>query len=157
MPREKQKCPCVVIARILDNAVCRVYKKNMDEKYKSIPQSHIDELTAIYTDYLYMSREHEAVLQTMSVDSLANSYLQDLHPNVAKFVWQGDMLTPEEKRDFADFINNDEYKNENRVYIILRHIKSQDNTGYSKHFAVPPYTLTSLCMELPSRSASPIC
>lgn len=68
----------------------------MDEKYKSIPQSHIDELTAIYTDYLYMSREHEAVLQTMSVDSLANSYLQDLHPNVAKFVWQGDMLTPEE-------------------------------------------------------------
>lgn len=128
----------------------RVYKKNMDEKYKSIPQSHIDELTAIYTDYLYMSREHEAVLQTMSVDSLANSYLQDLHPGVAKFIWQGDMLTPEEKRDFADFINNDEYKNENRVYVILRHIKSQDNTGYSKHFAVPPYTVTSLCMELPS-------
>lgn len=146
-PLEKLVC---LITRILDNMVGLVYKKNMDEKYKSISKQYIDELAAIYQDYLYMSREHEAVLQTMSLDSLANSYLQDLRPDVAKFVWQFDVLTENEKRDFANFINADEYKDENRAYVILRHIKSQDNTGYFKHFAVPPYTVTSLCMELPS-------
>ena len=35
-----------------------------ENKYKSIPIEQINELTAIYKDYLYITRQHEQMLQT---------------------------------------------------------------------------------------------
>ncbi len=120
------------------------------ELYKYIPQNRIDELTAIYDDYLYIAREHEKLLQKVSIEDLAYAQMIRMHPDSAAFAWQEYPLTAQEKREFLDFINDDVSTDENRAYVILNHIKPDENNGYSKNFAIPPYTLTSVNVQLPS-------
>ncbi len=121
----------------------------MDEKYKSISKQHIDELIAIYEDFLYLARAHESVMQLASIEDLACSQLESMHPDAPKISWQIMPMSPQDRQDFVNFVNNDEYEDENRAYVILHHIKQHENNGYFKNFAIPPYTVTSLNMQLP--------
>lgn len=79
---------------------------NNKQIYKSIPQSQIDDLTSIYDDYLYVARMHEQLLQLTSIDELAVSQMEDMHPGDPKIPWQLKDMTAADKKNFADFIDN---------------------------------------------------
>lgn len=116
-----------------------------------ISDDQIHELTEIYKDYLYISRQHEQLLHCESTISLANKQIEHMNPGeTALFPWKVDLLTPQDKEDFDDFITYDTYDHDNRAYIILHHIKPEENAGYSKIHAIPPYALSCIQMQLPS-------
>ena len=122
---------------------------NNKQIYKSIPQSQIDDLTAIYDDYLYVARMHEQLLQLTSIDELAVSQMEDMHPDYPKLPWQLRDMTAADKKNFADFIDNNVY-NQNKTYIVLQHIKSEENNATPPVFAIPPYIRSIMNMQLPS-------
>ena len=45
-------------------------------------------------DYLYVARIHEQVLQLTSIDELAVSQMEDMHPGDPKIPWQLKDMTP---------------------------------------------------------------
>ena len=116
-----------------------------------ISGDQIHELTEIYKDYLYISRQHEQLLQCETTASLANKQIEHMNPGPRPtFPWNVDFLTPQEKEDFDDFITYDTYDRDNLTYVILHHIKPEENGKYSKVHAIPPYSLNGIQMQLPS-------
>ncbi|MBR4806854.1 MAG: hypothetical protein IKZ64_03440, partial [Alphaproteobacteria bacterium] len=122
-------------------------------QYKPIPASQVAELSAIYDDFLHMVREHENLLRLVPLDVLASWQLDDMYsdsPEGWKFGWHITYNSPDARHRFNDCINDDAYGNDNSVFVILEHIKPEDNSGASKFFAIPPYTITTVDMQLPS-------
>ena len=122
-------------------------------QYKPIPAPQIAELSAIYDDFMRMVREHENLLRLVPLDVLASWQLDDMYsdsPEGWKFGWHITYNSPDARHRFNDCINDDAYGNDNSVFVILEHIKPEDNSGASKFFAIPPYTITTVDMQLPS-------
>ena len=120
------------------------------KKFKSISKSKVAALTAIYSDYLYMVREHELLLKYMSPGELAMQKMGILAANDACISWGIDGLSAKEKQEFIDFMNNDVSENENHAFVTLRHIKSNEDKFKPKRYAIPPYEVASMNMPLPS-------
>ncbi len=126
----------------------------LNGQYKTIPASQIAELSAIYDDYLQMVREHENLLRLVPLDALASWQLDDMYsdnPDGWKFGWNIVYNSPNARQRFKECINDDVYGNDNASYVILEHIKPEENSGMSKFFAIPPYTITTIDMQLPSQ------
>lgn len=123
-----------------------------ENKYKSIPIEQINELTAIYKDYLYITRQHEQMLQTKTKKTLAEEQIAITHPKNSgpQFPWSFKPMTSQEKQEFEDFICHDEYNYDNLAYITLKHIKNEEDMGYSKFYAIIPYKVNTINMKLPS-------
>ena len=125
--------------------------EDAEKQYKSFSPQQVDGLTAIYNDYLYIAREHEKLLQVESINGLANIQVETMNPDKKPvFPWEVDFMTDEEKKDFKEFIDNDEYEKDNRSYVTLKHIKSEYDNGFSKKFSIPPYMMMSMNMQMPS-------
>ena len=125
--------------------VQHVYKK-----YESISQYQIDELTNIYDEYLYMARQQELLLQGCDIKYFACDQLSKMYPDELEIPWKVDILNRYEKKQFDDFINNDVSHDNTRTYVLLEHIKPEENVGYSKDYTIPPYTKIPIIMQLPS-------
>lgn len=120
---------------------------NVNKKFRAIGAHQIGELTSIYDDFLYIARGHENFLHKNSAFDLANIQMSSLNTNR----WDFEPTTDEETEDFHDFIENNNFKDEKRSYIILKHIKPENNRGYTKRFVVPPYEMTTANMQMPSK------
>ncbi len=108
--------------------------------YKSISAAQIDELTAIYDDYVYMARQHEAILtEKYAIEGLAAEQMEIMYPSGPDFPWRIDLLSRTEKQEFADFVKNDIICDDTKTYVLLKYIKPQENAGFDKEFAVSPY------------------
>lgn len=126
-------------------------KKYTSEKYASVHQGKISDLMAIYDDYLYMFREHEQYLWLTSVDELAEAQKNQMYSEGYHFPWKITKLNEAEKQEFADFTANNIRGSGQRSYVNLQHIKKEENNGKRPVFVIPPYTNTTIGMELPSK------
>ena len=120
------------------------------QKYKSLSQKQINELTAIYDDLLFITRQHEYLLRSTYVENLAVEHAQETHPDMLGGPWMSELTTRKEKQDFHDVVNNDARGDGTKTYVILKHIKSQDDRETAKTYAIPPYNLITINMQLPS-------
>lgn len=121
-----------------------------NHQYKSITTSQVDELLAIYEDYLFIAREHERLLKLCSKEELALGQMEAMNPGAKDLGWQIVPLTPQEQQEYKDCINNDICNDSKKVFVILDHIKPEENSPFSKFFAIPPQTITSINMMMPS-------
>ncbi|MBO7556737.1 MAG: hypothetical protein J6T72_05030 [Alphaproteobacteria bacterium] len=120
--------------------------KNKENKYTQNTQ--IDELTAIYDDYLHITRAHERLLHESKLEALAEAQYQDELSGLDN--WRINFMTAGEKKDFADFIENYVSENNNHAYITLRHVKPEEDQWEHPFFHVPPYRSVTVNMMLPS-------
>lgn len=118
--------------------------------HRQFTQAQIDELTAIYDDYLCIVRLHEQLLQENPKNVLAGLQMEDMFLGTASWAWTPMPITDQEKQEFADCINNYVYGGENKAYVVLQHIKSEENVVERPIFAIPPFVLKGKSMELPS-------
>ena len=78
-------------------------KENNDKAFS--PQQ-IEELTAIYDDYLYFVRHYEKMLQIAKIRGLVQYQFEKLYPNEEKkFPWKLEPLSYYEAKHFDDFID----------------------------------------------------
>lgn len=138
---------------------------------ESVIQQQIAELTAIYDDYMFIVRQHEHALSGVSIRKLADDQMEILRPGlmnfiketktidantiqklayIAKPVWKITPLNIKERQEFEDFITNNVSENENKAYIVLQHIKTEENKWEYPIFSIPPYTMRSIGTQLPS-------
>ena len=123
--------------------------KNTKDRYRQITLQQIDDLTAIYDDYLFISRQHELLLDMASAEDLALLQMMDLHNGDPKISWHFSRMTVDERKAFKDFIDNNVYA-PNKAFITLQHIKTEEDKAKSPIFAVPPYLHKDVPMQLPS-------
>ncbi|MEE6206857.1 MAG: hypothetical protein VZR95_02240, partial [Alphaproteobacteria bacterium] len=123
--------------------------ENAEEIYSSFSPQQIKELTAIYDDYLYITRLHEQLLQQSSLEYLAYDVLEHMYPENP--TWEIEKMTPDETREFADFLENNGADNSDKAYITLQHIKPEENSWKPPVFAIHPYMNRRVNMPLPSQ------
>ena len=131
--------------------------ENNNEKYEPISSQDIDELKAIYEDYLYMVRQHELVFQRETIDELAFRIVQDLYPECktpSQFVipWYTEKLNKEEKQEYEDYVRNNIKGDGRKTYISIQHIRPEENSSNSRYpvFTIKPYHNLSRTLQLPS-------
>jgi len=154
VPKYK-KCPGILTDCIIVYIIAYTTEVNMaqntEQKYKSITPQQIAQLNAIYNDYLYIVRRHEGLFNAGDISAhLATEQIISHSPDNAHYSWEYGPASINDKQRFEDAVNNDIYPQGNAVYIILHHVKKQENCGYSKYFAIPPYALTDVNMQIPS-------
>lgn len=118
--------------------------------YKPFSVAQINELTAIYDDYLSAVRLHEHLLQNSHSHDLAYSQLEEMNLDESGWPWIPDIITEEEKQQFYDFIKNDTSDDETKVFVMLRHMDQKQNVSKAPFCAIPPFVLKSASIELPS-------
>lgn len=127
--------------------------------YKPFTQAQVDELTAMYDDFLRGVRLHEQLLHDTPIadlavwqieDAYSKEQIENIPSNAFGYPWESQSLTDEEEQEFAEFINNNVFSDENKAFVILQHIKSEENTVERPIFTLPPYILKGINMELPS-------
>ena len=118
--------------------------------YKQISKKHIDELSAIYDDFLYIVRQHELACKDDKTDGLASEQMVSISPDSTHYSWEYGPMSVRERQDFKRFINDDVQNGTNAVYVILQYIKEQENMGYSKYFSISPYDMIKVNMPVPS-------
>ncbi len=123
---------------------------HIEPQYKSISKHQIDELNAIYGDYLFISRHHERVLDTESLLDLARDQVEDMYSDTDVIPWEIRPVSLIEKHDFDNFVDNNISSDDTVTYVILRHTNPKGNIKYSKLFSVPPRTMSTIRMQLPS-------
>ena len=122
-------------------------KKSM---YASISQEKIDDLMAVYNDYLYMARAHEqSILQTPDIQ-LANEQIADMYPNGFEVPWHIKPTDKQEEQDFAEFVANDSLGNGKSTYVSLQHVKDEENSYKPQVFTPNSYDGFTLGMRMPS-------
>lgn len=116
-----------------------------------IAPQNVDELTAIYNDYLYIAREHEQLLNKVSIEKLADMQVAAMHPDKKiDFPWEIDEMSAKDKKLFEDFLDNDVHDNNKKTYITLNHIKDEDNKKYVEGFVCAPYKIVYVNIQMPS-------
>ena len=123
--------------------------ESTEEIYQSFSPQQIKELTAIYDDYLYITRLHEQLLQQSSLEYLAYDVLNHMYPENP--TWEIEKMTSAETQEFADFLKNNISDNTNKAYITLQHIKPQEDNWKPPVFAIHPYMNRRVNMQLPSQ------
>lgn len=118
--------------------------------YKPFSPAQIDELTAIYDDFLCVVRLHEQVLQESHPYDLAYHQLEDMNLEQRNWPWIPEPITIEDKQKFDDFIANNISSDESKVFVVLQHIKTTENVVKAPIFTIPPYVSKGANMETPS-------
>ena len=125
-------------------------KKENDNQYKFISPQKIDELTAIYNDYMFITRMHEQLFDVSCIKELATDQMMDMTSKKVGFPWYAEDMTSAERKEFKDFVNNNDYQKDNRVYVVFERMKKEENNFKPPVFAVEPYTISTLNMPMPS-------
>ena len=111
----------------------------------------INQLTAIYEDYMYSVRQYERSLQMSSVDLLASFRMEQLyHETKPNFPWRWEFLNRQEKQEFQNMVNDDlsqEYKNS---YISLQHTNPIDDNNAPIQAIPDGYNIFVIDKQLPS-------
>lgn len=119
---------------------------NKSKKFKVLNPRQIGELTAIYDDFLYIVRGHQGVFHTNSAFDLANRQMASMNMNR----WFFESMEDKESKDFHKFIKYNDIKDATKSYIILKHVKSENDRFFQKRFVVPPYEMSTMNMQMPS-------
>ena len=123
---------------------------NNNNIYKPFSVAQINELTAIYDDFLCAVRLNEHLLKYAQAYDLAYSQLENMALDEQGWPWLPTLITKKEKQQFDDFIDNNTSNDETKVFVILRHIDSNQKASKAPFFTAPPFVLKSANMELPS-------
>ena len=116
-----------------------------------VPLQQIDDLTAIYDDYLHIVRKYEMFLQASTIENLAYFQMQKLYPDSKpSFPWRISLMSSREKQHFEDFINEKIHDNTGHAYISLQHLNSDENNGETLAYVPQPYNINIIDMPLPS-------
>ena len=124
---------------------------NRKDMYASISQEKIDDLMAIYDDYLYMARAHEQSILLTPDSELATKQIEDMYSDGFDFPWYTKQTNEVEKKEFADFAVNDSVGNGKSTYIFLKHVKDEENSYEAPIFIPHSYESILLGMPLPSK------
>ena len=119
---------------------------NKSKKFKVLNPRQIGELTAIYDDFLYVVRGHQGTLRTNSTFELANRQMASMNMNR----WIFEPMEDKESKDFRNFIKFNDIKDATKSYIVLKHVKSENDRFHQKRFVVPPYEMSTMNMQMPS-------
>ena len=129
-------------------------QKNLHQKLPLSDQ--LDELTAIYEDYLNVVRQHERTVQSspdglLSVDLLAQFQMYKLYnESLPEFPWNWDFMNFSEKQEFQDIIVDNRDADIRHSYISLQHINPDDNNAEPIQLVPDGYMAYSIDMQLPS-------
>ncbi|MBP5353270.1 MAG: hypothetical protein J6Y91_05880 [Alphaproteobacteria bacterium] len=129
--------------------------KYTPEEQQTISPRDIEELKPIYEDYFYMARQHELLFRHETVDMLSFRQIQRMYPDYGDprwFVipWSVEKLNVDERKEFADYVQNNAKGDGHKTYISIQHIKPEENTFRGPAFSEPPYTNLCRTMQFPS-------
>lgn len=125
--------------------------KHTEDNYKPISPQQIEELTAIYDDYLYYVREYESTLQSSTMEKLACFQMDKLcEDGNYDFPWELKPLSFYEKKQFDDFVDEKIHTNTGKVYVTLQRTNPEDNHGRAIEYIPQSYTVSLMDMPLPS-------
>ncbi|MBR6356478.1 MAG: hypothetical protein IKR92_06465 [Alphaproteobacteria bacterium] len=122
-------------------------------KYRMLlTPKQIDELTAIYDDYLYMVRQYEMVLQTAPVEVLAQFQVEQVYNNQKRpeYPWKWGFLSSEEKKEFKNLNNDVLPQNLNHSYISLSHTNPAEDMAEPLQFVPEGYWVYTMDKHLPA-------
>lgn len=128
------------------------YKK---EGHSSVNLRDIEELQAIYEDYLFMARQYELVFQYKTIDEMSFTQVKNMYPTCKypwKFVipWQIEKMNTDEKQEFTDYTKNNIQGDGRKTYVSLQHVRAEENNGEPPFFAIEPYQNITIAMQLPA-------
>lgn len=134
---------------------CREIWISIQENITFVTQRDIAELKAIYEDYLYIVRQYELVFKYENIDDLAARLIKDTYPeckNPRNFTipWTIKKANAEEKLEFEDYAANNIKGGGKKTYIFLQHLRDEENSDKPPIFAIPPYTNSTISMQLPA-------
>lgn len=113
--------------------------------------AQINELAAIYEDYMYAVRTYESIFQKSSIETLASFQMQKMDLSVkSAFPWQLKLLDKDEKKHFQDFLEEKIHQNTGHAYITLQHTNPNDDNSISIQYIPKPYIMQKMDMPLPS-------
>ena len=126
--------------------------KEQNKNALLLTTEQIDELTAIYEDYMYAARIYEKLLtQKSSVKALASLQMQKLGLDHRKgFPWNPRSLTSEEKQHFQDFVDEKIHHDTGCAYVSVTHTNPDDDNCLSIRYVPEPYLMHKMDMSLPS-------
>lgn len=129
--------------------------EQIKNSYNLVSQRDIDDLKAIYGDYLYMARDYEAVFSQETVDNLSFMQIKHMYPDCkdpSRFVipWQIEKLNADEKQEFKDYTENSIAGDGHKTYVSLQHLRPEDNNSDAPIFAIEPYHNATITMQLPA-------
>lgn len=111
----------------------------------------INQLTAIYEDYMYSVRQYERSLQMSSVDLLASFRMNQMYHNTApEFPWKWDFLNSQEKQEFQNMVNDDLSQTYKNSYISLIHTNPADDDNEPIQAIPDGYNIHVIDRQLPS-------
>lgn len=122
-----------------------------NQKALLLTAEQVDELTAIYEDYMYAVRIYESVFQKSSVEVLAGYKMQKMGlDHKSGFPWQFKLLDIDEKKHFQDFLDEKVHHNTGHAYITLTHTNPNDDKCFSIKYVPQSYIMHKMDMSLPS-------
>ena len=111
----------------------------------------VDELTAIYEDYMYMARQYERIFENSSVMSVASFQMERLglteNPD---FPWEIKEMNYYEQKQFQNFLNQKIHHDTGNAYVTLQHTNPADDNTPAISYVPSPYSLHTIDMPLPS-------
>lgn len=111
----------------------------------------INELSAIYDDYLFMVRQYEQMLQSSSVASIAAFQMEQLglvdNPD---FPWEIKIMSHYERKQFQDFLEQKIHHDTGRAYVTLQYTNAEEDKTAALSYVPTPYRLYTMDMPLPS-------
>ncbi len=125
--------------------------KHTENNYKPISPQQIEELTAIYDDYLYYVREYEKALQSSSMERLVCFQMDKLcEDGNYDFPWEIKPLSFYERKQFDDFVDEKIHTNTGKVYVTLQRTNPEENHGRVIEYIPQSYAVNLMDMPLPS-------
>lgn len=125
-----------------------------DKKYtfrSLITQNQIDELSAIYDDYLFAVRQYESMLQKAPVINLAVYQMERLYNDQKPdFPWKIEFLEADEKSEYEDFLQEKIHNNTGHAYISLQHTNPSEDSSQPINYIPPAYMHDTMDMKLPA-------
>lgn len=125
--------------------------KRTENNYKPVSPQQVEELTAIYDDYLYYVREYEKMLQSSTMEKLAGYQMEKLCVDGDyDFPWELKPLSYYDKKQFDDFVDEKIHTNTGKAYVTLQRTNPEDNQGKTIEYVPQPYAVSLMNMPLPS-------
>lgn len=122
-----------------------------DKNNMLLPQQQTDELTAIYDDFVYVARQYESMLKTVSIQDLACYQMQEMYSDgKLDFPWKISQLTYYETHKFDDFLNEKIHTDNGKSYITLQHLNPAQNKCKQLEYVPQDFAVNIMDMQLPS-------
>ena len=125
--------------------------EQQNKDFAPFTAGQIDELTAIYKDYLYFARQHEKMMKEVPIFDIVRYQMENIvQDRYIDFPWQLKLMSYSERKHFDDFLDEKIHTNTGRAYITLQHINPEENKTKLLEYVPQPYFVNMMDMPLPS-------